>query len=129
MPWPSQITSAFATVEGGNDIVAHRNQYHGPYNKLLYTLFPADSDFIVSPNYVDILGNTSGDANFFMSFEITFHQHPVLILEVKPPQQLLFTSKREAADRQIRQRLVDLAESGVCCCKLCFMSLLLILFH
>ena len=119
MPWPSQITSAFAAVEGGNDIVVHNNRYHGPYNKLLYTLFPADSDFIVSSNYVDIPGNNDSDADFFISFEITLHQHPVLILEVKSSQQLLFPSRREAANRQIRQHLVDLSESGVCCCKLC----------
>ena len=46
MLWPSNINRAFDSVEGGADIVVHENQYCGPYNKLLYTLFPADSDFI-----------------------------------------------------------------------------------
>src|SRR5258707_6498970 len=109
MPWPSKITRAFATVEGGADIVVHENQYYGPYNKLLYTLFPADSDFIVSPNYIP--GNNDNGADFIVSFEITLRQHPVLILGVKLPQHLSLNSTRDAADRQIRRRLVDL--SGV----------------
>jgi len=108
MPWPSKITRAFATVEGGADIVVHENQYYGPYNKLLYTLFPPDSDFNVSPNY--LRGNFDGIADFIASFEVTFREHPVLILQVKPPQHLSFNSTRKKADRQIRDRLVDLAE-------------------
>ncbi|PCH35861.1 hypothetical protein WOLCODRAFT_156555 [Wolfiporia cocos MD-104 SS10] len=108
MPWPSKITRAFTTVE---DIVVHENQYYGSYNKLLYTLFPADSDFIVLPNYIP--GNMDGGADFIVSFEITLHQHPVLVLEVKPPQHLSLISTREAADRQIRRRLVDLSERAL----------------
>ena len=106
MPWPSKITRAFATVGGGVNISVHESQYYGPYNKLLYTLFPADSDFIVSPNYIP--GNKEDGADFIISFEITLRQHPVLILEVKPPQHLLFASTRKAADRQMRERLFDL---------------------
>ncbi|KZT07352.1 uncharacterized protein LAESUDRAFT_651857, partial [Laetiporus sulphureus 93-53] len=78
---------------------------YGPYNKLLYTLFPTDSDFIVSPKY--LLGNNEGSADIIVSFEITLRQHPVLIVQVKPPQHLLLNSTREAADRQIRLRLID----------------------
>jgi hypothetical protein len=110
MPWPSKITRAFSTVEGGADIVIHDNRFYGPYNKLLYTLFPADSDFIVSPNYIP--GNNDGGADFIISFEINLRRRPVFIIDVKPPQHLSFNSTREAADRQIRRRLVDL--SGVC---------------
>ncbi|KAF9503564.1 hypothetical protein BS47DRAFT_789130 [Hydnum rufescens UP504] len=108
MPWPSKITRAFATVEGGTDIFVHENRYYGPYNKLLNTLFPPDSDFIVSPNYIP--ANIDNDTNFILSFEITLRHCTVLILEVKPPQHLLFYSVREAADEQIRRRLVDLSD-------------------
>lgn len=104
MPWPSTITRAFATVEGGAAIAVHENPYYGPYNKLLHTLFPTDSDFIVSPNYIP--GNIDGGEDFVVSFETTFRQHPVLILGVKPSQHLSLNSTREAADRQIRRRLI-----------------------
>ncbi|KAI0290130.1 hypothetical protein BC826DRAFT_1106614 [Russula brevipes] len=108
MPWPSKITRAFATVERGAEVAVYENQYSGPYNKLLCTLFPPDSDFIVSPNYIP--GNNDGRGGFIVSFEITLHLRPVLILGVKPPQHLSLISTREAADRQIRRRLIDLSE-------------------
>ncbi|KZT03151.1 uncharacterized protein LAESUDRAFT_660259 [Laetiporus sulphureus 93-53] len=107
MPWPSKITRAFATVEEEAGVIVYENQYYGPYNKLLCTLFPPDSDFIVSPNYLP--GNVDGAAGVIISFEITLRQHPVLVLEVKPPQHLSLDSTREAADRQVRRRLVDLS--------------------
>src|SRR6266404_5244109 len=113
MPWSSKITRAFATIQGGDNI--HENQYYGPYNKLLYTIFPADTDFAVSPNYLPPNDDDGhGGADYVVSFEITFRQQPVLILEVKPPQHLLFNSRREAADAHIRRRLIDL--SGAWCC-------------
>ena len=106
MPWPSKITEAFATVEDGAGLIIHEHQYNGPYNKLLYTLFPSDSDFTVLPNYFpDISEDGTG---FVFSLEITFRQHPVLILQVKPAQCLLYPSTRGAADKRICFRLADL---------------------
>ncbi|KAH0828823.1 hypothetical protein J3R83DRAFT_3292, partial [Lanmaoa asiatica] len=66
-------------------IVVHENRYYGPYNKLLYTLFSADTDFIISPDYLYIRDNTDGTADFIVSFEITLRQHPELMLEAKVP--------------------------------------------
>lgn len=111
MPWPSKITRAFATVEQEGDVPVLENQYYGPYNKLLYTLFPADTDFIVSPNF--LLGNVDGGSDFIVSFEITLRQHPVLILQVKPPQHLAYPSLREAADRHVRRRLFDVSGRAI----------------
>ncbi|KAH9954090.1 hypothetical protein BC827DRAFT_1348802 [Russula dissimulans] len=108
MPWPSKITRAFATFERGAEFIVHGNQYHGPYNKVLNTLFPADSDFIVSPNYLP--GNIDAGTAFIVSFEVTLRRHPVFMLEIKPPQHLSLRSTQETADKQIRRRLVDLSE-------------------
>jgi hypothetical protein len=114
MPLSPEITRAFAAVERGGGPITHENQYYGPYNKLLNTLFPPDSDFIVSPNYLPV--DVDGAADFIITFEVTLHQYHVLIIEVNPPQHLSFRSTREKADRQIRNRLVDL--EGVFHCRL-----------
>ncbi|KAH9957035.1 hypothetical protein BC827DRAFT_1228390 [Russula dissimulans] len=106
MPLSPEITRAFAAVERGGGPITHENQYYGPYNKLLNTLFPLDNDFIVSPNYLPV--DMEGAADFIVTFEVTLHQYPVLVIEIKPPQHLSFCSTREKADRQIRNRLVDL---------------------
>lgn len=44
---------------------------HEPYNKLLNSLFPADSDFVVSLQFA-----------FF--YEVLLVNKPVLVLQVKP---------------------------------------------
>ena len=111
MPWPSEITRAFATVGGLADIVIRGKDYHGPYNKLLSTLFPPDSDFIVSPTYIPHDIDPDADPKLF-SFEVMLHEHPVLVLEIKPPQHLSFDSTRGTADMEIRRHLVDC--SSVC---------------
>ena len=99
MPWPSKITDAFATIKVQPGIDVHQNQYHGPYCKLLNTLFPPHSDFMVAPNYLP--GGTDFSSN------ITHRQRLVLVLEIKPPRHLESISKREAADRRMRDRLGD----------------------
>jgi hypothetical protein len=111
MPWSSKITRAFSTGEEGPDIVVHKNLPYGAYNQLLYTLFPVDSDFIVSPDFTP--GHIGVSADFIISFQVTLHPGwlPVLILDARPSQDWWFHSRREAADRQISQHLVDL--SGV----------------
>ena len=116
MPWPSKITGAFATVKRGADLICYENYYYAPYNKLLYTLFPPDSDFLILPNYLPG-GRDDGD-KFIVSFEINFRQHPVLILQVKPSQCLSYPSTRGTADKQVRYRLVDLL-GGWRCCRMC----------
>ena len=77
MPWPPKIISAFA------DLPVGENQNYGSYNHLLYTLFPPDSDFVVSPSYLP--SDIDGSEQYFASFEILFRQRAVLILQVKPP--------------------------------------------
>jgi len=52
MPWPSKITGAFSTFGQGADMFVRLNRYHGPYNKLLCTLFLPDSDFTVAPIFI-----------------------------------------------------------------------------
>ncbi|KIJ47964.1 hypothetical protein M422DRAFT_28505, partial [Sphaerobolus stellatus SS14] len=123
--WPDKIIRQFNTVPHNPS----ESDYHGPYNKLLYTLFPLDSDFVVVPQY---LPDSRNAAEFIVMFEILLLNRPVLILELKPPSHHNVLSKRKAADEQIRSRMVDLVEAcpletlyAVCALgtKLCFYSL------
>ncbi|KAF8438484.1 hypothetical protein L210DRAFT_962355 [Boletus edulis BED1] len=90
MPWPE------------------KSGFHGAYNKLLYTLFPPDTDFTVVPQYLKPAFSTSAD--YIVAFEILFENKPVFILELKKPANLRFISLRQAADVQIRERMRDLAD-------------------
>lgn len=124
MPWSSIVTGLFADSESEERESGIQNLPYGPYNRILFTIFPADSEFIVSP----ILGKGRivGSADFIISLlqvppRPSSSWPPVLVLEARPSQDLFFHSRREAADRQMRQHLVDL--SGVSSARCALVSL------
>lgn len=98
--WPDKITHHFNAIPPNPS----ESDYQGPYNKLLYTLFPPDSNFVVVPQYPPDPRNL-GD--FIVTFEILLVNRPVLFLELKPPSHLNLLSKRRAADEHIRSRMTD----------------------
>ncbi|KAI6124297.1 hypothetical protein EDD17DRAFT_1486880, partial [Pisolithus thermaeus] len=85
-------------------------EFHGAYNKLLHSLFPSDTPFTVIPQYFKYGSLRSCDFQVAF-FEIVLGEGPVLILELKRPSALMNVSSRQAADQQIRERLLDLANS------------------
>jgi hypothetical protein len=99
--WPEKVIRQFNTVPANPS----ESDYHGPYNKLLYTLFPPDSDFVVVPQY---LPDSHNAADFIVMFEILLENRPVFILELKPPNHIDLLSRRQAADDQVRSRLADI---------------------
>ena len=103
--WPVQVQRQFEIAQAaGND--ALENVLHAPYNKLLNTLFPVDTDFTVIPNFQEI-DSTKG-ADCLMTFEIFLENRPVFVLGLKRDKEFSVRSKRTAADVQLRGRLGDL---------------------
>ena len=100
--WPDKVMRQFWSIPTNPD----ESDFHGVYNKLLYTLFPPDSDYTVVPKYLKPGSLPSPDR--IMTFEVVLEHHPVLILQLKNPGDIHIVSAREMADFQIRQRMVDL---------------------
>ena len=115
MPWPPRVLRQFQKVP----INPTEADFYGPYNKLLYTLFPADTDFTVVPQY--LRRNSRESADFLFMFEVFLEDKPVFILEVKSPEVLRYASSREDADQQVRDRIGDLygVLSSMCLGLLC----------
>ena len=103
MPWPDKVLRQFQAVPTNPS----ESDFHGPYNKLLYTLFPSDTDFTVVPQYLQHASSKASD--YIVTFEVFLSNRPVFILNLKPPTHLTFISTRQAADQQVRERLSDLA--------------------
>lgn len=101
MPWSDKIVRSFQKVP----INPSEADFHGPYNKLLYTLFPGDTDYTITWHY---MSNSRSGANFILFYEVLLEDVPVFVLELKPPQDLRYDSTRGDADRHIRRRLQDL---------------------
>ncbi|KAH9173784.1 hypothetical protein EDB89DRAFT_1849780, partial [Lactarius sanguifluus] len=94
----------FSTVPAN----ARENDFYGPYNKLLYILFPPDSDYTVTPRSHPVL--TSHDSvDIVIDFEVLLEDKLVFFLEIKEPRKLAFESACEGADNQMSKRMRDLA--------------------
>jgi hypothetical protein len=105
MPWTNKIIRSFQTVP----INPSETDFHGPYNKLLNTLFPSDTDYTVVPHYVP--GSVESLDPIFryeVLFENKLENKTVFMLDLKSPGQLCYISRREEADRHIRRQLGDL---------------------
>ncbi|KAK0211988.1 hypothetical protein IW262DRAFT_1412865 [Armillaria fumosa] len=89
---------------------ARGNNFFGPYNKLLHSLFPADSDYTVAPQLHSLL-NSCDSADFIIEFEVLLEDKPMLLLQIEEPRKAVLNSAREVADDQIRKRMRDLAPS------------------
>ena len=74
MPWPEKVLRQFRTILAN----PAEREFHGPYNKLLYTIFPADSDFTVVPQYLE--HNSLKKYDFIFTFEVSIDNKPVLII-------------------------------------------------
>lgn len=108
MPWPEKVLRQFEA----SPPTPIENEFHGAYNKLLNTLFPPDTDFTVVPQYLE--HNSLKGADFIVMFEVIFHNKPVFVLQLKKPSHLLYDSRRQIADEQIRQRMIDVrSEQGL----------------
>ncbi|KAF8269232.1 hypothetical protein EI94DRAFT_1012561 [Lactarius quietus] len=83
MPWTSKILRQFRMIPPGNPY--YEAGFHGPYNKLLCTLFPGDTDPTVVPRYERICEG----------FKL-------------PMDRYIFDFLRDRVDLRLRQGIVDL---------------------
>ncbi|KAF5362428.1 hypothetical protein D9756_002750 [Leucocoprinus leucothites] len=116
--WPAKVRRQFDIAQkDGNNVL--ENVLHAPYNKLLNTLFPVDTDFTVIPNFQQVYSSKGFD--YIVTFEIFLENRPVFVLELERERDFSLKSKRTSADDQLRVRLGDL-----CCAfgtKLCFYTI------
>ena len=81
-----------------------RSDFHAPYNRLLFSLFPVDALYMIAP-----LWKPDAYPALYFRFEITHAFKPILLLELKEPGDLQYSSKRQEGIRQVQVRLRNLA--------------------
>jgi hypothetical protein len=101
--WPEKVLNSFrsALAHPGSD--TNEAYFHGCWNKLLYTLFTANTDYVVTPQ----LGSARAQASAFI---VHLHGKPVMLLELRAPCQLRSASGRADADEGMRERFRSLME-------------------
>jgi len=106
MPWPEKVCRQFQLIRRPHP---SQTDFHGAYNKLLYALFPVDTDFTIVPQFLEPGWPQTADFNVTFELQVVVYNKPVLILHLKAPDSLNIVSARAAADAQIRQRMADLS--------------------
>lgn len=84
-------------------MLAEDNGLHAAYNKLLHHLFPPESDFEINPQWA----TPKADTDLVMVFFVTLRSSVVLILEIRPPGDRCYSSKRVTAEKQLRDWFLD----------------------
>ncbi|KAI0031104.1 hypothetical protein K488DRAFT_52755 [Vararia minispora EC-137] len=104
-PWPQFLMNSFLSATQAS--ATEESVYYGPYMRLLYHMFSVDGPFEIIPQFhIPIAPRESID--IVTMFTVELNKHPVLFIEVKPPASLRLDSKRQEADRQMRDRFRDL---------------------
>lgn len=104
-PWPEIIMRSFFTAGASN--ATSEKPFYGSWNRLLNTLFPPDTLFEVVPQFPPVTAHEAFD--FVVLLFIYVNTTPVFVVEVKPPADFRFSSKRQAADLQLRQCFLDIS--------------------
>ncbi|KAH9023589.1 hypothetical protein EDB83DRAFT_2297762 [Lactarius deliciosus] len=105
MPWAKPILYEFKMIPKKPSIP----DFYIFYDKILYTLYPANTDFTIFPRYVPgppPLRRFYNEVKFDNKNDLKL----VFLLDLKQPGDLRYNLKRHAADQQIRKHLKALRD-------------------
>ncbi|KAH9170962.1 hypothetical protein EDB89DRAFT_1852952 [Lactarius sanguifluus] len=105
MPWAKPILYEFKMIPKKPSIP----DFYIFYDKILYTLYPANTDFTIFPRYVPgppPLHRFYNEVKFDNKNDLKL----VFLLDLKRPGDLRYSLKRHAADQQIRKHLKALRD-------------------
>jgi hypothetical protein len=97
MPWKNYVLRDFQMIPK----YPSRGHFHGPYNKLLYTLF-ANTDYTVAPRF-----KPGSRPSPYFRLDVLFKQKPVLTLDINEPSGLEYSSDLQEAIQKIQQPMKD----------------------
>jgi len=107
--YPQYILTKAVELNDDNETI--ESKFYPLYNKILNFWFPPDEGYDVSPQWT--IPDTRKTVDFAITFVIEHHQHPLLLVEIKPPSDFHVDSGREAAIIQVIQRLDELGPTNI----------------
>ncbi|KAH7907697.1 hypothetical protein BJ138DRAFT_455909 [Hygrophoropsis aurantiaca] len=106
MPWSDSIIEQFGLVDLST---AEESDFYGPYNTLLFDLFPAAEHFQISPQFKRI----TGSMDFTALYIVYKRKVPVFFVEIKTYVSLEKLTSRSEADDQMRQMFIDFTSGHI----------------
>ncbi|KAF8500632.1 hypothetical protein BU17DRAFT_59027 [Hysterangium stoloniferum] len=106
MTWSDSVAEQFSLV---NLYTTDESDFYGPYNTLLFELFPAIEHYQVSPQFKRI----TGSMDFTVLYVVSRRKVPVFFVEIKTYIALDKLSSRMEADDQMRKRFFEFMSGSI----------------
>ncbi|KAK0436484.1 uncharacterized protein EV420DRAFT_1590243 [Desarmillaria tabescens] len=105
-PWPQKfLMKSFPYAV--HDSTTDESVFYGPYMRLLYHFSPLDGPFEIIPQF-RVPATPRDSIDSVVTFTVELNKHPVLFILIKLLAPFRLDSKRQEADRQMRERFRDL---------------------
>ncbi len=99
--YPKYIINRATQLNDDNETI--KSNFNPLYNMILSYWFPPDEGYDVCPHWC--IPDARQTTDFIVSYVITHHQHPFLLVQIKPSSDFLFHSGRSLAMAEILQHL------------------------
>lgn len=106
MPYSSGVNEQFEIVDL---FTSEESDFYGPFNSLLFELFPTSEHYQISPQFKRL----HGSLDYTIQFIIRRRRVPVFFVEVKTFRSLKELSARMSADKQMRESYLDFASGNI----------------
>jgi hypothetical protein len=97
-------------AELNNDDETIEEKFYPLYDKILNYWFPATEGYDVSPQWP--IPDSRKTVDFAVTFVIEYDQHPLLLVEIKPPLDFQLVSGRNAAIAQVIHHLDEIGPTN-----------------
>jgi len=106
MPYSADVTEQFEIVDL---FTSEESDFYGPFNTLLFELFPANEHYQIAPRFKRVHGSLDCSIQFI----IRRRRVPIFFVEIKTFRSLKELSARASADRQMRDRYLEFASGSI----------------
>jgi hypothetical protein len=106
MPYSSGVNVQFEIVDL---LTSEESDFYGPFNSLLFELFPTSEHYQISPQFK----HPHGSLDFTIQFTIRRRRVPLFFVEIKTFRSLKELSARASADKQMREGYREFASSNI----------------
>jgi Ubiquitin family len=106
--YPQYILTKAASLSNDNESV--ESKFFPLYDKILNYWFPPTEGYDVSPQWS--IPDSRKTVDFTITFVIEYHEHPLLLVEIKPPSDFQLDSGRNNAIFQVIQHLDEIGPNN-----------------
>jgi Ubiquitin family len=106
--YPQYIIIKAAELNDDNEAI--ETKFYPLYDKILYYWFPPTEGYDVCPKWT--IPNSGRSVDRTITYVIEYHQHPLLLIEIRPPLDFQFDPGRTYAISQVHQRLDEIGPTN-----------------